>query len=312
MSNNPCNCNREWVEWTDDVRQNITDSLCKTYSDKKGVNHIGEHNLPQYSEIIKALSDLMEILFPGYFGHYQFDKENLKEQMSDLVDTCQKTLSKQIERALQYYCKINQCCHEHCPERASDVVIKLLCALPQIRETLKVDIDAFMSGDPAAKTRDEIVLSYPGLKAIAIYRIANVLYKHNVPVIPRVMTEHAHHETGIDIHPGATISEGLFIDHGTGVVIGETAIIGKNVKIYQGVTLGAISFPKDDEGHAIKGQKRHPNIENNVTIYAGATILGDITIGEKSTIGGNVWLTESIPANTQVTIPKPDLKIKTR
>jgi serine O-acetyltransferase len=187
----------------------------------------------------------------------------------------------------------------------------LLDKLSEIRETMKLDVIAALEGDPAARNLDEIVLSYPGIKAITIQRIAHELYLKNVPLIPRMMGEYAHRITGIDIHPGAKLGKSIFIDHGTGVVIGETSVIGDNVKIYQGVTLGALSFPKDACGKIIKGAKRHPTIEDDVTIYSGATILGNIIIGKGSLIGGNVWLTESVEPGTRVTISPPDLKIKT-
>jgi len=175
---------------------------------------------------------------------------------------------------------------------------------------MKLDVAAAFDGDPAAKSLDEIILSYPGIKAITIQRIAHVLYHQNVPLIPRMLCEYAHRVTGIDIHPGAHLGKAMFIDHGTGVVIGETSKIGDNVKIYQGVTLGALSFPKNACGEIIKGAKRHPTIEGNVTIYAGATILGNVVIGKDSIIGGNVWLTESVEPGTKVTIPNPQLTIK--
>ena len=171
-------------------------------------------------------------------------------------------------------------------------------------------MQAAYAGDPAAVSCDEVILSYPGLKAIAIQRLAHILYEEKIPLIPRMMTEYAHSATGIDIHPGARIGKGFFIDHGTGVVIGETAILGERVRIYQGVTLGAVSFPKDACGALIKGQKRHPTIGNNVIIYSGASVLGDITIGDNSVIGGNVWLTESLPAGTKITAAMPENRKK--
>jgi serine O-acetyltransferase len=182
-----------------------------------------------------------------------------------------------------------------------------LAQIPKIREMLKGDVAAAFDGDPAAKSYEEIVISYPCIIAIATYRIAHELYLKDVPLIPRIMTECAHAKTGIDIHPGARIAKNFFIDHGTGVVIGETTIIGNNVKLYQGTTLGAMSFPKDERGRIIKGGKRHPTIEDDVTIYAEATILGDITIGKGAVIGGNVWIKESVPAGVTVTTPNPDL-----
>jgi serine O-acetyltransferase len=188
----------------------------------------------------------------------------------------------------------------------------LLDALPEIREIMKVDVFAALEGDPAAKSLDEIILSYPGIRAITIQRLAHVLYDSKVPLMPRLIGEYAHTETGIDIHPGACLGRGIFIDHGTGVVIGETAVIGDGVKIYQGVTLGALSFPKDACGKIIKGRKRHPTIERNSTIYAGATILGDIVVGEGSIIGGNVWLTQSIPPGTKIAIAPPEQTVKTK
>ena len=190
-----------------------------------------------------------------------------------------------------------------CPGRdAKEIVDDFVAALPEVRRLVETDVQAAYDGDPAATSRMEVVMAYPGLYAVTIHRLAHVLYKLKVPIIPRVMSELAHSKTGIDIHPGATIGEGFFIDHGTGVVIGETTVIGKNVKLYQGVTLGALSFPKDPEtGVLMKGHKRHPNIEDNVVIYAGATILGgDTTIGHDSEIGGNVWLIESVPPCSRV------------
>jgi serine O-acetyltransferase len=177
---------------------------------------------------------------------------------------------------------------------------------------MKLDVRAAYDGDPAAKSFDEIILSYPGIKAITIQRFAHILYLENVPLIPRMLCEYAHSTTGIDIHPGACLGEAVFIDHGTGVVIGETAVLGDNVKLYQGVTLGALSFPKDACGKIIKGAKRHPTLENDVTVYAGATILGDVVIGEGSVIGGNVWLTESCVAGSKIIIQPPDLTIRTK
>ena len=195
-----------------------------------------------------------------------------------------------------------------CPDRdAKEIVAAFLARLPDVRRLVETDVDAAYDGDPAAKTLDEIVLSYPGVKALTIHRLAHCLHEKKVPLIPRMMSEYAHRITGIDIHPGAKIGRAFFIDHGTGVVIGETAEIGDNVKLYQGVTLGALSFPKDACGMIIKGAKRHPTIEDNVTIYAGATILGAVVIGKGSVIGGNVWLTHSTEPGTRITIAKPDL-----
>ena len=199
-----------------------------------------------------------------------------------------------------------------CPGRdAKEIVDEFVAALPEVRRLVDTDVQAAYDGDPAATSRMEVVMAYPGLYAVTIHRLAHVLYKLKVPIIPRVMSELAHSKTGIDIHPGATIGERFFIDHGTGVVIGETTIIGRNVRLYQGVTLGGLSFDKDANGALVKGLKRHPNIEDNVVIYANATILGgDTTIGHDSEIGGNVWIKESVPPNSRVYNKPPAPVIK--
>ena len=201
-----------------------------------------------------------------------------------------------------------------CPDRdAKAIVDEFVAALPEVRRLVETDVDAAYDGDPAATSRMEVVMAYPGLYAVTVHRLAHVLYKLKVPILPRVMSELAHSKTGIDIHPGATIGERFFIDHGTGVVIGEPTVIGRNVRLYQGVTLGGLSFAKDDNGALVKGLKRHPNIEDNVVIYANATILGgDTTIGHDSEIGGSVWLIESVPPNSRVYNKPPAPVIKTK
>lgn len=201
-----------------------------------------------------------------------------------------------------------------CPDRdAKAIVDEFVAALPKVRRLVETDVDAAYDGDPAATSRMEVVMAYPGLYAVTVHRLAHVLYRLKVPILPRVMSELAHSKTGIDIHPGATIGERFFIDHGTGVVIGETTVIGRNVRLYQGVTLGGLSFAKDDNGALVKGLKRHPNIEDNVVIYANATILGgDTTIGHDSEIGGSVWLIESVPPNSRVYNKPPAPVIKTK
>ncbi|MCK5835071.1 MAG: serine acetyltransferase [Lentisphaeria bacterium] len=308
-----CNCARiNNRKWDVETNSNIVESIYQTYEDTTGINHIEECNLPQHTEIIRVLKDLIETIFPGYSGRNSFSKVGIKCEIGAIINSCFERLSEQIERSLNYYCTLRQCEGSDCKDRSVDATIKLLECIPKIREVLKKDIHAFMSGDPAASSKDEVISSYPGIKALVIHRIAHELYKDEVPFIPRVMSEHAHHETGIDIHPGATIDSGLFIDHGTGVVVGETAIIGKNCKLYQGVTLGAISFPTDKEGNAIKGQPRHPILEDHVTVYASATILGNINIGHHSVVGGNVWLMDAIPPYTHVSLNKPELHIRTK
>jgi serine O-acetyltransferase len=232
--------------------------------------------------------------------------------IGDMVCTVRYDLTEQVAMAYRHECHEESCSSTLCDEKAEKAVEKLLSRLPVIRTILKKDISAAYAGDPAAVSEEEVVICYPGLKALAIHRLSHELYLMKVPLIPRMMSEIAHSQTGIDIHPGAQIDEGLFIDHGTGVVIGETTVIGKQVKIYQGVTLGALSFPKDQRGNLLKGHKRHPTIQDNVTIYAHTTILGNVTIQKNSVIGSNVWLKEDVDAHTVVTSEQQPVTMKKR
>ncbi len=264
--------------------------------------------------IYVVLDKLTSLLFPGCHGHAPIPAIHASDHIAAELTEIAATLQKQIKLAFQYQCEFDHCrdCGD-CRRKAVSATQNLLQAMPAIKRTLELDITAAYEGDPAARSTMEVVMSYPGLLAIMTHRIAHELYTADVPLIPRILSEHAHSQTGIDIHPGAKIGPGFFIDHGTGVVIGETCVIGKRVKIYQGVTLGALSFPKDAHGHLIKGNKRHPNVEDHVTIYAGATILGgDTTIGAGSEIGGNVWLTHSIPPGSRVYNQQPKPLIRTR
>ena len=258
-------------------------------------------NLPGKRAMVAVLKDLLSVLFPGCLTYEPVDHEDLdglKARLKHIADS----LKDQITR-IESYRVLERTRPEDfdCVAQAERVVTELLAQLPAIRAMLQADIMAAYEGDPAAHSTMEIVMSYPGLLAIATHRVAHILYRQDVHLLPRVMSEYAHSRTGIDIHPGATIGKGFFIDHGTGVVIGETCEIGTNVRIYQGVTLGALSFRKDAEGHLVKGTKRHPNVEDDVIIYANATILGgDTVIGKGSVIGGNVWLTHSVPPGSRV------------
>jgi len=294
--------------WTQKEAEKIVEAVCKSYEDGTGVNRIEGRNLPVQDKIVGILRTLFVILFPGYMGKLTFTRTNVRFVIGDLVNQVHDELVEQAEKSFRHQCRIRKCEGCDCRTMAEKVTQHLLRRLPEIRELLKGDVAAAYEGDPAAKSYDEIIVSYPCIEAIATYRIAHELHVKDVPLIPRIMTEYAHGRTGIDIHPGATIGKNFFIDHGTGVVIGETTEIGDNAKIYQGVTLGALSFRKDANGRIIKGGKRHPTIKDNVTIYAEATILGgEVVIGENSVIGGNVWLTESVPPGTTVTISKPEL-----
>lgn len=261
--------------------------------------------------VYNVLFHLRSALFPGVYENYPIDETRANILIGNRIRTAAVDLSNLIEKAFKNECAMKYKSLQERRDRANEITIHLLHTLPEIRETLNTDIEAAYNGDPAALNTEEILLSYPSIEAVSIYRIAHVLYEMNVPLIPRMMSEYAHQLTGIDIHPGAEIGESFFIDHGTGVVIGETCVIGKNVKIYQGVTLGAKSFPLDENGNPIKGVKRHPEIEDGVVIYAGATILGgDTVVGHDSTIGGNVWLTHSVPPFSQVYNSQPSPIIK--
>lgn len=287
--------------------ENLVAQITKTYQGDSGINFIDASDLPVRGKIIEIIDLLFEVLFPGYTGKRSVTKSNINYVVIDILCHAYTELSGQIERAYRYRCRMEKCDTGDCRKISEDVTQHLLTQLPKIRELLKGDVIAAFDGDPAAKSYEEIVLSYPCIIAIATYRIAHELYLKDVPLIPRIMTECAHAKTGIDIHPGAQIGKNFFIDHGTGVVIGETSVIGNNIKIYQGATLGALSFPKDERGNIIKGGKRHPTIEDNVTIYAEATILGNVVIGKGAVIGGNVWIKESVPPGVTVTTKKTDL-----
>jgi len=287
--------------------ENLVEEILQTYRGDLGINFIDASNLPVRGKILEILELLFEVLFPGYTGKKIVTKSNVNFIVGDILCQLYSELSEQIEHAYRYQCRIRQCDGCDCRTMAENVTKHLLAQLPTIRQMLKGDVGAAYDGDPAAKSYEEIVISYPCIIAIAAYRIAHELYLKQVPLIPRIMAECAHARTGIDIHPGASIGRNFFIDHGTGVVIGETSVIGNNVKLYQGVTLGALSFRKDQRGRIIKSGKRHPTIEDNVIIYAEATILGDIVIGKGAVIGGNVWIKESVPPGVTVTTPNPDL-----
>ncbi|MDA0294265.1 MAG: serine O-acetyltransferase [Verrucomicrobia bacterium] len=275
----------------DDATAQWAQKLIESYRDEGGVNAGDEPGLPSKPEVASLSLQLMQLLFPGYHGVGPVGKLDLSSLTMDRV----KVLAGDLRRAFQAVLSGKD------DATATAVVSKLFHELPAIRAVLQTDVEAAYEGDPAARTRHEIILSYPFLEAIAIQRVAHFLYRHDIPLVPRMMTEWAHTQTGIDIHPGASIGSHFFIDHGTGVVIGETCRIGARVKLYHGVTLGARSFAKDDSGRIKKGGKRHPDVEDGVTIYPNATVLGgETSIGRNSTIGGNVFLMHSIPPNSLV------------
>lgn len=308
----PEEINMELNEWLNHKLPEIADNLEQInrthFINEKTIGFAGKE------QVYQVLRRLRSALFPGVFEKYPIDESSINIIIGNNIRRTALELKSLIERCLINECDIKEkqqgTCSK-CIERANEITIDLLEKLPKIRELLHKDIEAAYRGDPAAKSSEEILLSYPSIEALSVHRIAHELYRHNVPIIPRIMSEYAHTRTGIDIHPGASIGEYFFIDHGTGVVIGETCVIGNNVKIYQGVTLGAKSFPVDEKGNLVKGIKRHPNIEDNVVIYAGATILGgDTVIGHDSVIGGNVWLTRSVPPYSIVHNAQPSPVIK--
>ncbi len=280
----------------------IAEEIVATYDKFGGINRIDGKNLPTLEHVVELLDDFMQILFPGYFGKRVPARSNLLFFIQSAIDSLFLRCSDEFERAIKFECNIEECLEQSCHKLAETRALELIGKISDIRSALKLDIKAGDEGDPAAKGPEEIILCYPFVYAISVHRIAHEIYKMNIPLIPRMMSEWVHRRTGIDIHPGAKIGKRFFIDHGTGVVIGETCEIGDDVKLYQGVTLGALSFPKNEDGTVVKGGKRHPTIKDRVTVYSGATILGGETvIGENSTIGANTWLTSSVPPGSMVT-----------
>jgi serine O-acetyltransferase len=291
----------------------ITESLVATYTECSRTSHLGHKPLPSREVIVEVIDDLMDILYPGYWRRQNLHIGNVEYHVGDVIDRLHDKLTTQITRALRHEaeCGGDLSVPFDAEALAQQKTVELLRALPELRLLLEQDVQAAFEGDPAAKSYQEIIFCYPGLEAVSVYRIAHQLLLLGVPLIPRMMTEHAHSRTGIDIHPGARIGTGFFIDHGTGVVIGETCDIGRNVKLYQGVTLGALSFPRDSAGNIIRGMKRHPTLEDDVVVYANATILGgDTVIGHHAVIGSSVWLTHSVAPYTVVSLEKPSLRIK--
>ncbi len=275
--------------------------------DGSGFDHVGPEPIPSRQAVIDVIHSLRRLLYPGYFIQERLDQVNLGYYLGQEAVKLYEVFSEQIALAFRHDCVRQDLSCVHCDEQGRLTAMEFIEMLPQLREQLALDVRAALAGDPAASSYDEIIFSYPGLLAITVYRIAHQLVHQGVPLLPRIMSEYAHSLTGIDIHPGAHIGGSFFIDHGTGVVIGQTTEIGDRVRIYQGVTLGALSLPRDAVS-SLRTQKRHPSIEDDVIIYSGATILGGETvIGARTVIGGNVWITESVPADTKVFLKRPEL-----
>lgn len=289
----------------------IVENLVATCNNRGCFDHVNAEPIPSREAILAILRRISGILYPGYFVRTRLDPMNVGYYLGQEVTALFEEISEQITLAIRHDClRHNDSC-TNCAERGEAAAIEFLRSLAPLREALAKDIRAAYEGDPAARGYDEIIFGYPGLFAVTVYRIAHRLHELLVPLIPRIMTEAAHGRTGIDIHPGARIGESFFIDHGTGVVIGETTVIGSRVRLYQGVTLGALSLGRE-EVEALRAKKRHPTIEDDVIIYANATVLGGETvIGARSVIGGNVWITRSVPPDTQVFLKNQELTFGT-
>lgn len=291
----------------------VLDSLIKSLEDSyfahERIHHITSKFLPSRDEIYLLCDKLFELVYPGFFGRQDLSLDNISDHIRNELEDISSLLYRQVFQCLS--CQSGQST-EVVAHKARLIVEQFLAGLPRVRDLLASDILAVYQGDPAAQDTDEAVFSYPATIAIGTYRLAHELWELGVPYMPRIMTERAHSRTGIDIHPGAKIGKSFFIDHGTGVVIGETTIIGDNCKLYQGVTLGAPSFPHDEDGQIMRGYKRHPTLEDDVIVYSNASILGNVTIGKGATIGGSVFLTRSVPPGCTVSVKPAELKYRNR
>ena len=304
---------------TSPLEQLTLDLLGSYQSDPRGL-HIAKQYLPSREAIVEVLNLVLDLMYPGYFGRRDLNRDNLGEHVSQIVGLLAVKIEREIEHCLCYGRERQDLPQERtqmrlgeCAPRARELTEIFLGRLPEIRALLVRDAQAALEGDPAATNLDEVIIAYPGLLAVSVYRIAHALHGLGVPMMARIMTEWAHSKTGCDIHPGAKIGPAFFIDHATGVVIGETTEICAGVKLYQGVTLGALSLPRDASGHIIRGRKRHPTVEDGATLYANATILGGNTVvGDHSVIGGSVFLAHSVPPRSRVSLKEPELRVASR
>ena len=296
----------------------VVERLAESIVGDRRTRHIDTAFLPDRQAVLETLERLNWLMFPGFFGPRDISETELRDHVRNLLTQTGQLLQTQVAGALRYAQDIesgrsgfNAQHRTDCETRSEQITRAFTARLSEIRRQLSLDVQAAFDGDPAAHHTDEVIFCYPGLRALAVHRLAHELYRLDVPLIPRIMSEHAHSLTGIDIHPGASIGRSFFVDHGTGVVIGETTVIGDHCKIYQGVTLGAKSFPKDERGRLMRGIKRHPTLEDHVTVYAGATILGgDTVIGAGSVVNGGVFLTHSVPPGSVVGGPKAETKVR--
>ena len=295
----------------------LVEALLESYRESHRTHHIGRRALPSRSECVEILQLLLQVFYPGYFGRQDLAPEDVGYHVGVALSTLREKLGRQIELAMCWEEERRhlegQKAEAPCKSACRGLAIEFLRRLPEVRRTLIADVEAAFEGDPAASSFDEIILAYPGLLAVTVYRVAHELHRLGVPLLPRIMSEWAHTKTGADIHPGAAIGPRFFIDHATGVVVGETSHIGADVKLYQGVTLGAVSVPRGPGGRVVRGTQRHPTVEDGVTIYANATVLGGATVlGRGSTVGGSVFVTETVPPNSRVAVKPPELRVDVR
>ncbi len=300
----------------------LVDAMLASYENDSRAHHIDRRYLPSREEIIALLRLLLQLFYPGYFGRQGLTHDNIRYQTGVILELVREKLERQLELSLRHGAELEVetnatqakllAAHdvEDCATHAKLLAARFLERLPELRRALIADVQAAYEGDPAACNLDEVILAYPSVLAVTVYRVAHEFYGMGVPLLPRIMTEWAHTQTGADIHPGAEIGDSFFIDHATGAVVGETTVIGAHVKLYQGVTLGARSLPRDERGRIIRGSKRHPTVEDRVTVYANATVLGgETTLGEGSVIGGSTFVTESVPPYAQVALKAPELRV---
>jgi serine O-acetyltransferase len=310
LTGDQCEIEIDFIEGYRSQLPAVIEEIIGSITAERSISHSNSALIPSKESVIEILEELKDLLFPGYYRKQEIHTYSLSYQIGSGVNRVFESLAAQVARSIRHECRrLNSLCTQ-CLDRGQKEALAFLKKIPDLRRILAGDVQAAYDGDPAAKSLDEIIFSYPCILAVTVYRIAHELHIQEVPLLPRIMTEYAHSITGIDIHPGASVGKDFFIDHGTGVVIGETTEIGDRVKIYQGVTLGALSFPKDSEGNIIRGRKRHPTLEDEVTIYSNATILGPVVIGARSVIGGNTWITHDVPPDTVVTIEQPGLRFQ--
>jgi serine O-acetyltransferase len=297
----------------DPAHDELVGRFVASYLGDERARRISHRYLPSREAIVEILESVLDLMYPGYFGRRDLNADNLRAHVAQSVAVLAPKLEREMEHCLCYGRESMKAAVGECAPRAHELAEIFLGRLPEIRTLLIRDVQAAFDGDPAATNLDEVILAYPGVLAVSVYRIAHALYDLGVPMMARIMTEWAHSKTGADIHPGATIGAAFFIDHATGVVIGETTHIGDGVKLYQGVTLGALSFPRDAAGQIIRGKKRHPTVDSGSTLYANATVLGGQTVvGADSVIGGSVFLTRSVPPRSRVSLKEPELRVATR